>query len=76
MVLISKNLSKSRQHKIARYAKIENETKGQYDQRHENSITTKRKSFLNFMKNKIIDSARILNKMSEVAIKESFYIFL
>ena len=34
------------------------------------------KDFQNLIKNKIIDSAKLLNKMSEVAVKNYFYIFI
>lgn len=82
MDLTTKNQSKSRQYKITRYVNIENETKGKYDKIVKlyievtltRFITENIKDFLDLIKNKNIDGARLLNKMSEVAIKESFYI--
>ena len=75
MDLTIKNPSKSRQYKITRYVNIENETKRKYDKIVKlyievtltGFITENAKDFLNLIKNKNIYSARLLNKMSEVA---------
>ena len=82
--LTSKNPSKRRQYKIAKYEKIENETKGKYDKivklyievTSTGFITKDIEDYLILTKNKNIDSARLLNKMSEIDIIEYFYAFI
>ena len=62
--LTSKNPSKSRQHKITRYANIENKTKGKNDKIVKLYIEVTSIGFITKdIKNKNIDSARLLNKM-------------
>ena len=78
------NTTKSRKFKISRYSEIENETKQKYDKivklyieiTSTGFITKDIKDFLSLIKNKHIDSARLMNKMSEVAIRGYFYIYI